>query len=195
VKSELISFENYIVSVVSSLEGMKVTDRDSQELRHEEGLSKWCELAEQVKVANATIYFSGNGASAMMASHMAVDFVKNTGIRSLAFNDAAFLTAISNDISYEECFASPLRWFANPEDTLVTISSSGNSFNIIKAIEAARDLQMTVITLSGMSPDNKSRKLGDLNFYIPANTYGIVESSHQVLLHCWFDRFLSECTQ
>jgi D-sedoheptulose 7-phosphate isomerase len=100
------------------------------------------------------------------------------------------MTAVSNDIAYEECFAVPLKRFANPSDGLVTISSSGNSKNVIRAIETAKELKMKVITLSGMSPDNKSRKMGDLNFYIPADTYGIVEVNHQALLHCWLDRFM-----
>lgn len=126
----------------------------------------------------------------MMASHMAADASKNGNFRSLAFNDPALLTAVSNDIAYEECFAVPLKRFANPSDGLVSISSSGNSKNVIRAIETARELKMQVITLSGMSPDNKSRKMGDINFYIPADTYGIVEVTHQALLHCWLDLFM-----
>ena len=188
----MINFENYIASVTSYLKEMKVTAKDGQELGQEEGMSQWCEATRRIKISDAILYFVGNGGSAMMASHMAVDASKNGGIRSLAFNDVAFVTAISNDISYKDCFALPLKWFANPGDALVTISSSGNSPNIVRAIEVARDLQLMVITLSGMSPDNKSRKLGDLNFYIPADTYGIVESLHQVLLHCWLDKFMEE---
>ena len=86
----------------------------------------------------------------------------------------------------------PLKRFANSGDILVTISSSGNSPNIIKAIEVARELGIKVVTISGMSPDNRSRTMGDLNFYIPGETYGIVETSHLVLLHCWLDKFIDE---
>ena len=73
---------------------------------------------------------------------------------------------------------------------LVAISSSGNSPNIIEAIGAARELEMHVITLTGMEPDNRARGLGDLNFYVPAQTYGLVECCHHVLLHCWLDRYM-----
>ncbi len=171
---------------------MEVTNRKGQKLDQEEAITQWCTITKEVKDSNSTMYFVGNGASAMMASHMAADASKNGGFRSLAFNDAALMTAVSNDLAYEECFAMPLKRFATPGDILLTISSSGNSPNIFRAIETAQKLGLKVITLSGMKPNNRSRKMGDLNFYMPASTYGIVEASHQVLLHCWLDKFL-EC--
>ena len=183
-------YSEYIDSVYEALKTVVVSSLDGKELPVEEGLERWCSLTQQVKLANRTMYFAGNGASAMMASHMAVDASKNGGFRSLAFNDAAFLTAVSNDISYEDSFSMPLGRFGASEDVLVTISSSGNSPNILKAIRTARDLRMHVITLSGMTQQNKSRYMGDLNFYIPAQTYGLVEGTHQVLLHCWLDRYM-----
>ena len=188
----MLSFENYIESIASSLKNMKITDKSGQELNQEKGMLELCEATRQIKAVQGTLYFAGNGASAMMASHMATDFCKNGGIRSLTFNDVSLMTATGNDISYEDCFGMPLKWYSSPGDGLVTISSSGNSPNIIRAIEVANELGLLVITLSGMSPDNRSRKLGDLNFYIPADTYGFVESSHQILLHYWFDRFMEE---
>jgi D-sedoheptulose 7-phosphate isomerase len=108
----------------------------------------------------------------------------------MSFSDSAILTALGNDIGYDEVFATPLRWYGKAGDQLVTISSSGNSPNILRAIETARELGLSVVTLSGLRPDNKSRKLGDLNFYVPAKTYGIAESIHQVLLHLCIDRFM-----
>ena len=101
-------------------------------------------------------------------------------------------SGVSKDLSYEDCFAVPLSRFADAGDILVTISSSGNSPNIIRAIDKAHALALTVITVSGMQPDNRSRALGELNFYVPAKTYGLVEAAHQVLLHCWLDRFMAE---
>ena len=187
-----MSFKDYLMSVASALEKTEVTDRKGNELDIEEGISRWCNITGKLKQSNATMYFVGNGASAMMASHMAADASKNGEFRSLAFNDAALMTAVSNDIAFEECFAMPLKRFADSQDVLITISSSGNSPNVIRAIEAASELGLKVITISGMSPDNRSRKMGDINFYVPGDTYGIVESSHQILLHCWLDRFMEE---
>ncbi len=183
-------FEKYLNALNGALKKTEVTDKENNSIDIETGFLRWLEITSEIQNNNQTLYFVGNGASAMMASHMAADASKNGNFRSLAFNDVALMTAVSNDIAYEECFAVPLKRFANPGDGLVTISSSGNSTNVIRAIETAKELKMQVITLSGMSPDNKSRKMGDLNFYIPADTYGIVEVNHQALLHCWLDLFM-----
>jgi D-sedoheptulose 7-phosphate isomerase len=185
-------FDNYVDQVATALKNMFVTTHEGRNLEKDEGLAQWCQLTHRVKDENQVMYFVGNGASAMMASHMAADASKNGQFRSHAFNDVALLTAVSNDIAYEECFAVPLKRFANAGDVLVTISSSGNSPNITRAIEAARELGIAVITLSGMKPDNRSRQMGDVNFYVPGETYGIVESAHQALLHCWLDRLMEE---
>src|SRR4029077_10841183 len=104
---------------------------------------------------------------------------KNAGVNAQAYNDVAFLTAIGNDLGYDQLFAQPLAWFGKKGALLATISRPGNSPNVLKAIAVARDKGMRVITFSGMKPDNGSRRAGDLNFYVPAWTYGAVECSHQ----------------
>ncbi len=166
------------------------TGRDGAEMADEAAFRRWVSMTRDVEGNRRTVYFVGNGASAAMASHMAADALKNGQLRAMAFNDAPLLTAVSNDIAFENCFAEPIRRFGIQGDLLTTISSSGNSPNILKAIEAARAQNMRVVTLSGMKPDNKSRVLGDVNFYVPAKTYGIVECAHQVLLHCWLDLYM-----
>lgn len=188
----MIEFNTYFDSISAALKNLIITDSQGQSMDSEAGLVNWCRLTRKAKESNHTVFMIGNGASAMMASHMAADATKNGKIRCLAFNDPALMTAVSNDISYDECFAMPLSRFANTGDTLITISSSGNSPNIIKAIKTAKDMGLFVITLSGMKGDNRSRKMGDLNLYVPADTYGVVESSHQIILHCWLDRFIEE---
>jgi len=188
----MIEVNSYIDTISTAVKNLIITDSREQSMHSTAALSKWCLETLKAKEFNQTIYMVGNGASAMMASHMAADATKNGMIRCLAFNDPALMTAVSNDISYEECFALPLKRFAKPGDVLITISSSGNSPNIIKAIVTAKSIDMYVITLSGMKADNRSRKMGDLNLYVPAETYGVVESSHQIILHCWLDRFIEE---
>lgn len=188
----MTDYLEYIHSLHHSLENTEVTDGQNKIIDTEEGFSCWLNMTAIIQKNKRTMYFVGNGASAMMASHMAADASKNGNFCSRAFNDIALMTAVSNDIAYEECFAVPLKRFAYPGDALVTISSSGNSPNVIRAIETGRELEMQIVTLSGMSPDNKSRKMGDLNFYVPADTYGIVEVNHQALLHCWLDRFMED---
>ncbi len=181
---------NYRASMSSSLERVSVTSVDGKEVQGDQSLAALCAWSHSVREEDRLMHFVGNGASACMASHMAVDWVKNAGVKAMAYNDISFLTAIGNDLGYEQIFAQPLGWFGKKGDLLATISSSGNSPNVLKAIATARQAGMRVVTLSGMKPDNASRKLGDLNFYVPAWTYGIVECAHQVLLHAWLDHFM-----
>lgn len=148
---------------------------------------QWCRETQQ---ARGTVYFCGNGASAAMASHMSLDWLKCAMVRALCFNDLASLTAFGNDTGFDNVFALPLRELASPGDLLVTISSSGNSPNVVAALQAAKRMNVRCVTLSGFRPDNKSRVLGDLNFYVPAETYGIAESCHQVILHAWLDCYV-----
>lgn len=129
------------------------------------------------------LIFIGNGGSAAIASHMAVDYTKNGGMRSIALNDAPTLTCLANDFGYENVFAKQIEYHAKKHDIAVIISSSGKSPNILNAMQAARKKGCFVVTLSGMNPNNRLRRLGDLNFYVPSTDYGLVEVTHLSLLH------------
>jgi D-sedoheptulose 7-phosphate isomerase len=100
------------------------------------------------------------------------------------------ITATGNDLAYDQIFRLPLERLARRGDLLITISSSGNSPNVIQALDAARTIDMNAVTLSGKNADNQSRRLGDLNFYVPLARYGWAESAHQIVLHHWFDEYL-----
>lgn len=184
-------FRSYMNTLSQALSLTEISDLKGDYLDQENAMLVLCQMSEKLRDNNATLFFIGNGASAAMASHMAADFCKNGRIRSLSFNDIALMTAVSNDVSYVESFSVPLKRFAQKDDLLITVSSSGNSPNIIQAILAARQIGIPVVTFSGMERTNKSRKLGDLNIYFPANSYGLVEAGHQALLHCWLDMYLS----
>jgi D-sedoheptulose 7-phosphate isomerase len=183
-------FEQFLISHDKALRGLVITDRSGVILEPEAGFDTLCDWSLALQQSGSQQYLVGNGASAAFANHMALDWTKNGGVATHAFSDSAMLTAIGNDLGFEEAFAAPLSWYAKSGDLLVTISSSGNSANIINTISTARSKGMSVVTLSGLKPDNKSRQLGDLNLYIPAKTYGIVECAHQVLLHVWLDKFM-----
>lgn len=133
------------------------------------------------------LMFVGNGGSAAIASHMAVDYSKNGGLRSLAFNDGAMLTCLSNDLGYENVFARPVELYGRPGDLLIAVSSSGRSPNILKAVEAARAAGCWVMTLSGFGADNPLRRTGDVNLYVASDQYGFVEITHLSLLHAMLD--------
>ena len=131
--------------------------------------------------------FIGNGGSATIASHMAIDFSKNGGMRALAFNDGAALTCLGNDLGYENVFAQQIEMLASNRDLLVAISSSGSSPNILNGVAAARKAGREIITMSGFSKQNPLRKLGDLNLYVGSQEYGFVEAAHLGLCHAWID--------
>lgn len=138
----------------------------------------------------ATLFFAGNGGSAAIASHFATDFLKAGRLSSLTFNDPACLTAFSNDCGYESVFSEPLSLMGSPGDILFAISSSGRSLSILNAVKEAQALQMTAVTLSGFRADNPLRQMGDINFYVPYNEYGLVEMAHFSILHSILDEIV-----
>jgi len=143
-----------------------------------------------VKRKRKKVIFIGNGGSASIASHQAIDYWKNGGIRAFSLNDASALTCISNDFGYASVFQKPLEMFTDRGDMLFAISSSGRSSNIINAVRAARKKGAFCVTLSGFSAKNPLRRLGDINFYVPSSSYGIVEITHLAICHAIVDRIM-----
>lgn len=135
----------------------------------------------QVHAKGGRIIFIGNGGSAAISSHMAIDWTKNGAIRSMALNDAPTLTCLANDFGYEHVFAKQIEYHATPRDLVVIVSSSGKSQNIINAARSCEEIPL--VTFSGMNPNNQLRRMGNLNFYTPAADYGLVELTHFTLLH------------
>jgi len=178
----------YIRQLHELLKKLCWTDLTRNSLDMEVAFSIWCNKAREVGNAERVIYLIGNGASASMASHFAADLAKNAGIHTEVFSDLSLITAISNDQGYENVFHEPLLRRAKEGDMLIAISSSGNSPNILKAVNTARKKAVFIVTLSAMSENNELRNLGDLNGYISAQTYGLAETSHAAVLHHWLDR-------
>ena len=184
-------WEDYVASVSAGLRDLTITDQTGAALTHADGFGRWVALTREVDERSQHVYLIGNGASAGIASHIAADACKNGGLRAQVFNDAPLLTAAGNDLAFDQVFALPLTRFGRSGDMLITISSSGRSANILKALECAKSIGLRVVTLSGMDRDNPSRAFGDLNFYVPAARYGWVECAHQVVLHHWLDQYLT----
>jgi D-sedoheptulose 7-phosphate isomerase len=127
------------------------------------------------------VIFAGNGGSAAMASHLSVDLTKGLGIRAINFNESDLITCFANDYGYEKWVSKAIEFYADPVDTVVLISSSGQSPNIKNAAMTAKELKIPVITFSGFRSDNDLRKIGDLNFWCDSSQYNIVEMTH----HTW----------
>lgn len=179
-----------ISELMACLEGLSVWDAAGKSMDPEMGFSHLREATLCLREAGNTLYFIGNGASASMASHFSADLAKNAGLNTRVFTDLSLITALANDLCYEEVFAEPLRWQLKEGDMLVAISSSGKSANILRAAQEARKLGGKVVTLSAMKPENPLRLLGAFNFYVPAETYGLAETSHAAILHFWVDRMV-----
>ena len=146
-------------------------------------------LIETAITAGARIFAFGNGGSAAIANHLTCDFMKGiatgTGLRpkvqSLA-EPVALMTAISNDIAYEDVFIHQLQALAEPGDLAIAISSSGNSPNIIKALGWARHAGLSSIAMTGFTGGEASA-LADVGLHVDAANYGLVEDVHQSLMH------------
>ncbi len=171
---------------------MFITGKTGKSYDLESGFEKIARMVIACGKHRGKLMFIGNGASASISSHMAIDFWKHVGIKAIAFNDSAQLTCLSNDFGYEQVFAKPVEIFSNKGDILIAISSSGSSINILRAVEAARSKGVRVITLSGFSKDNPLRKTGDINFYVPADKYGHVEIMHHSICHYLLDIIAEE---
>lgn len=144
---------------------------------------------------NKQVFIIGNGGSAATASHMACDLGKNTiahnrpRFRVMSLNDnMPLLSALANDVGYEHVFAEQLRNLIHPGDVLISISGSGNSPNVLRAMEYARSRAATNIALLGFD-GGRAMKLADEYMLVPIRDYGIVEDLHMVLDHILTEYF------
>jgi len=155
---------------------------------------EWAALAARATHDRGNkLIFIGNGGSAGIASHMAADYSKSANLRALALNDASMLTCLGNDYGYEQVFAKQIEFHGRPGDFLVALSSSGRSANILNAVEAARGMDCTVMTLSGFTPDNPLRAMGDMNFFLASDAYLFVEVGHMALCHAILEYSIERC--
>jgi len=173
--------------LIEFLNAVQATDQRGNMLLVEEAIENAINIILEQADKGGKLMVIGNGGSAAIASHMAIDFWKNAGIKALAFNDGALLTCVSNDHGYSHVFEKSIEMFAEYNDVLLAFSSSGNSENILRGVVAAQEKQGRIITFSGFKEDNLLRKTGEINFYVPVAHYGFVEVIHHALCHCFID--------
>lgn len=144
---------------------------------------------KEARGAGRTIFVCGNGGSASTASHFACDIVKgasyNRGqrFRILALTDSLpTMTAYSNDVSYDCVFCEQLKNFAQPGDVLMAISGSGNSPNVLRAMEYANSIGCKTIALTGRD-GGKLGPLANLNIQVPVPHMGRIEDAHMIVCH------------
>lgn len=179
--------KEYIKGLKGAFDEAVATDAKNRRYQIDEAIDMSIKMITKEAASEKKLILIGNGASASIASHIAVDFWKRVGIRALSFNDAAGLTCISNDFGYKHVFEKPIETFSDSGDLLIAISSSGESENILLAAKAAKAKGLKVITLSGFDKDNPLRMLGEINFYVSSHNYGYVEIVHLSICHCLVD--------
>ena len=145
-------------------------------------------LIKAVKDGNK-ILWCGNGGSAADAQHMAAELMgglrshDRPAIASLALTtDTSFITAWSNDTDYETIFSRQIEAIGNKGDVLIAISTSGNSKNVIRAIETAKEKRIRVIVLTGKSGGNMANS-GNINICIPSNDTQRIQEGHLMVEH------------
>jgi D-sedoheptulose 7-phosphate isomerase len=135
------------------------------------------------------VFVFGNGGSAFTASHYVCDLVKTAAVdgqkRLRAFglaDNTGLTTAIGNDLSYEDAFVYPREAYAQKGDIAVAISASGNSPNVLKACQWAREHGLSVVAITGFS-GGRVKALADIHINIPSDNFGLVEDLHLSVGH------------
>jgi D-sedoheptulose 7-phosphate isomerase len=152
-------------------------------------IEQFVEALLQARDNENTIFIFGNGGSAATASHVTGDFLKgisfelNKRFRVMCLSDnISGLKAISNDLGYEEIFVEQLKAFLKKDDLVVGISGSGNSVNVVKAMEYARINGAKTIAMCGFK-GGRIKELADLSIHIPINDMEITEDIHVIIFH------------
>jgi D-sedoheptulose 7-phosphate isomerase len=163
----------------------------------ESAIAQGAKLLRECLARDGIIYACGNGGSAAIANHLLCDFQKgiqtSTAIKPRVVSLSShieLITAIANDISYDDIFVYQLKTMTRPGDLLMTISSSGNSENIVRAALWAKQNGIPTISLVGFS-GGRSAAITDATIHVAAENYGIVEDIHQSVMHI-FAQFLRQ---
>jgi len=161
----------------------------------EERLSEFGELLFRAYRNEKNVFTLGNGGSAATASHMAADLAKNTigpnmpRFRVMSLNDnTAMLTALANDLGYENVFSEQLKNLIRAGDVLIVISASGNSPNVVEAINYAQRQSAAVVAIVGFGGGEAAR-VADLSIVVGSDHYGVVEDVHLIVNHIIVDHF------
>jgi len=148
-----------------------------------------CAVLSGAYESGGVLYVCGNGGSASISNHLVCDHLKgaqtDTNLKprvvSLASN-LETITAIANDISYDDIFVYQLKTLADKDDVLLSVSSSGDSENVVRAAKWAKDNGIKMISFTGFD-GGRTAALADVNLHVDGDNYGVVEDTHQSLMH------------
>ena len=138
-------------------------------------------LADHRKRDKSVIIF-GNGASASIASHFALDMTKQGQLKTQCFHDPALLTAYANDYGYENCFKEMVRSYSTEDQIAIFVSTSGESENVVRAQQQAKERGLITVSFTGRQKDNRLARGSDISFWVDSHAYNIVENTHSIWL-------------
>lgn len=146
-------------------------------------------IIENAIIEKKQVFIFGNGGSASIASHFANDLIKNFNCKCFINPEMSLMTCLSNDFGYKHVMKKTIENYYNQGDLVIIISSSGNSKNVIEATNFCISKKLNLMTLTGMSKNNKIKQLNSngVNFWINSNKYNIIENMHQIILLTIFD--------
>ena len=173
-----MSEKDFIKKYLNDLSSLIIPDEEVLE-----NILKVKDVLVNTSKNNGKVMIFGNGGSAAISSHVSVDLTKNAKIRSLNFNEADLITCFSNDYGYERWIEKAIDFYSEDKDSLILISSSGKSANMINACKAAKNNKISkIITLTGHEKNNPLSKEGDINLWINSKAYNFIENTHQIWL-------------
>ncbi len=155
-------------------------------------LEAFREVALSVKARSGKLMFAGNGASASISSHGAVDFTKQAKVRAVDFNEPNLITCFSNDFGYENWVAKAVEHYADDGDALVLISVSGRSPSVVNAARYAKSRKLPVVALTGSAPDNPLRAEADVDLWFDSRAYNVVECVHMIWITTVIDMIVGK---
>jgi len=140
------------------------------------------QLAIDIRNSGKKMMFGGNGASASVAEHGAVDFTKQGKVRGMTFHDPNLMTCFANDFGYDHWLAKAVEHHGDEGDAVVLISVSGESPSVVNAARYAKSRGMKVVAFTGRKPTNPLATLADISFHVPSDAYNVVENVHGIWL-------------
>jgi D-sedoheptulose 7-phosphate isomerase len=150
------------------------------------------DLAVAVRNRKRKLLFAGNGASASIASHGAVDFTRQGRVRGVDFNEPNLITAFTNDYGFEAYLAKAVEFYADDGDAVVLISVSGRSPNVVAAAHCAKLRGLSVVSFTGTSADNPLLAASDIRFFVDSRAYNVVECTHMIWLTTVVDMLVTQ---
>tara|TARA_Y100000389_G_C17471474_1_gene531632 strand:- start:11595 stop:12143 length:549 start_codon:yes stop_codon:yes gene_type:complete len=171
MKNKESFFNNYFLDLNRNIENVDLIK-----------LEKFYNLIKKINKNKNKVIIVGNGGSAAIASHVSVDLTKVAKVRCINFNESDLITCYANDYGYENWVSQSLESYADKNDLVILISSSGNSKNIINAAKKSLEMKLKLVTFSGFKKNNKLSSYGDLNFWVNSSSYNKVEMTHHIWL-------------